>query len=556
MAKVYGIDLGTTYSAISTLDDNGNPIIIENIVDASPLLASAVYFQENGTPVVGKVAKEQAEIEPDRVIQFVKRQIGKPNAPSWEFNGEKYNPITISALILKRMKEYAESQGHEVKDVVITCPAYFGLEERNATQKAGEIAGLNVLNIVNEPTAAALNYFLNEFHESKKILVYDLGGGTFDVTLFDFNVDSSKNTNINIIDSKGDDHLGGVDWDNRLIGYIAEQYCNEFGVNSDDIDVELKQIIRNAAEETKIKLTQKTNYKASVNYDGNKFKCDVTREKFEELTVDLVEKTIDFIKQLLQSNSQSIDNVDVVLLVGGSTRMPMIEVAVEKMFSNKIRKGDPDKDVAKGAALAAVVALIEQKASSSGAIPDVLPVMPKGIKGIGEFKDKLSRSFGPAIINAQNEFVINNLLFIGDESPSEFSKTYGTMVDNQPEVQLYIFENVSTDEYTKPCINENDEEQYTDPALKVKKLGTLTLEMPPNTPKHSPIEVTFRCSTKGLEVIAKNPNTGKKVDTVIAFDSMSQQEFDEAKLRFVSTQTSGEIDQKLEGGNNGSKDWD
>ena len=231
MAKVYGIDLGTTYSVISTLDDNGMPEIVVNQDEGSNLLASAVYFQEGGDPVVGEVAKNQKDIEPERVVEFVKRYIGKPDAPTYDFDGVTYDPITISSLILKRMKEYANAQGHDVKDVVITCPAYFGNEERAATKQAGLIAGLNVLNIVNEPTAAALNYCCREFKESRKIMVYDLGGGTFDITLFDFSVDANGKALIDIIETGGNDRLGGIDWDARMYDYMCEKYAFENGVS-------------------------------------------------------------------------------------------------------------------------------------------------------------------------------------------------------------------------------------------------------------------------------------------------------------------------------------
>ena len=180
--KAYGIDLGTTYSVICTLDGNGNPTVIQNQEDSSDLLASAVYFPEGGDPVVGEQAKSMKDMEPDRVVEYIKRYIGKPDAPKYEFNGQEYDPITISALILKRLKQYADEQGENVANVVITCPAYFGMDEKAATEQAGKIAGLNVLKIINEPTAAALNYCAREFKENRKIMVYDLGG-TFDLTL-------------------------------------------------------------------------------------------------------------------------------------------------------------------------------------------------------------------------------------------------------------------------------------------------------------------------------------------------------------------------------------
>jgi molecular chaperone DnaK (HSP70) len=580
MAKVYGIDLGTTYSAIATLDENGLPEIIENTPDSSQLLASAVYFPEGGgSPVVGSSAKNQAEVEPDRVVQFVKREIGKHDAQIRDFDGVKYDPITISSLILKRMKEYADEQGHDVKDVVITCPAYFGTEERNATRQAGVIAGLNVLNIVNEPTAAALNYCCREFRENRKIMVYDLGGGTFDITLFDFSVDDSGKASIDVINTGGDDRLGGIDWDARLYDYICEQYADEEGVTQDEMDSDLRQRIRSQVEETKKALSNMQRKSFTINYAGTPTRIEVEREKYEELTLDLVERSMDFVRQLLSETGITSGEIDVVLLVGSSTKAPMIKAAVEGMFPGKVRVEQPDYAVAKGAALAAAVEWNErlrerisetgsgtpgrgagEEAGSQtfdnsfdeGSAPiseeEAIGLMinvPQVFSGESIVSDQLSRSFGPAVFNESGVYAIDNLLFMGDETPAEASQTYGTMVDNQKFVELYIFENVATDRINKsvtPSINERDEEQYTDPALKVKSLGKVVLDLPPNTPKGSPVEVLFYCSTDGLKVKARNPSTGQSVETEIASDNtMSKEELDEAVRRFASIHTSGQV---------------
>ena len=570
--KVYGIDLGTTYCAIATLDENGLPEIIENTDDASQLLASAVYFpQGGGDPVVGAAAKNQSEIEPDRVVQYVKREIGKPDAQVREFDGVKYDPVTVSALILKRMKEYADAQGHNVNDVVVTCPAYFGNEERNATREAGKIAGLNVLNIVNEPTAAALNYCCREFRENRKIMVYDLGGGTFDITLFDFSVDNSGKASIDVIRTGGNDRLGGIDWDARLFSHICEQYADEEGVAQDEMDSELRQRIRSEVETTKKALSNMPRKSFTINYAGSPTRLEVEREKFEELTHDLTERTMDFVRQLLSDANISDSDVDVVLLVGGSTRMPMIKAAVDALFPGKVRVEQPDLAVAKGAALAAAVEWNErlldfiEKKEASGDAEDsssgsslfgdqpitaeeakrLMKPVPAIIPEKGFISDKLSRSFGPAIINERNEYVIDNLLFLGDETPAEASQQYGTMTDNQTLVDINIYENVAEDrvnKYVTPCFNERDEEQATDPALKVKSLGKVVLELPPGMPKGSPIEVTFRCSTAGLGVKARNPATNQSVETFITSENTkSQEEMDEAIKRFASIRTSGQI---------------
>ena len=567
MAKVYGIDLGTTYSVISTLDDNGMPEIVVNQDEGSNLLASAVYFQEGGDPVVGEVAKNQKDIEPERVVEFVKRYIGKPDAPTYGFDGVTYDPITISSLILKRMKEYANAQGHDVKDVVITCPAYFGNEERAATKQAGLIAGLNVLNIVNEPTAAALNYCCREFKESRKIMVYDLGGGTFDITLFDFSVDENGKALIDIIETGGNDRLGGIDWDARMYDYMCEKYAFENGVSQDDMGVELQQKIKAQIEQAKKDLStlQKKSY--TISYDGDRTRIELTREDFESRTQDLVEQTMDFVNHLLEKTGFSADNVDVVLLVGGSTKMPMVRAAVEAMFPGKVRVEDPDLAVAKGAALAAAIEWNErlQTIASGGEVkPDYptndeeepisnLPttaeeaaaLMINVPQQVSTVSDKLTRSLGPAVYVDEEHYMIDNLLFVGDEIPAEAEAVYGTRTDNQAEIKVKVFENVATDRENKhvlPSIDENGNEQYTDPALKVKMIGEVRLELPPNTLKGTPIRVVFRSSAIGLEVTATNLETDESAKTTITIAiSMSSDELEEARARLASIKTSGQI---------------
>lgn len=564
MAKVYGIDLGTTYSVIATLDDNGMPEVIANQDEGINLLASAVYFQEGGDPVLGEVAKSQKDMEPERVVEYVKRYIGKSDAQTYEFDGVTYDPITISSLILKRMKEYAEAQGHTVADVVITCPAYFGQEERTATKQAGIIAGLNVLNIVNEPTAAALNYCCREFKENRKIMVYDLGGGTFDITLFDFSVDDDGKALIDIIKTGGDDRLGGIDWDARMYDYMCEKYIFENGISKDDMEEELKHKIKAQVEQAKKDLStlQKKSY--TISYDGDRTRIELTRDEFEERTQDLVERTMDFVHQLLSDVGLAADAVDVVLLVGGSTRMPMVKAAVEALFPGKVRVEDPDLAVAKGAALAAATEFNErlQTIIDGGTVEPVYPtadgeeqkqitpeeaaaLMINVPQQVSTVSDKLTRSLGPAVFVDEDHYMIDNLLFVGDEIPAEASADYGTRMDNQEQIHLNVFENVATDRVDKhvtPCIDEHGAEQYTDPALKVKMIGDLVLKLPPNTLRGTPIHVVFRSSAIGLEVTATNLETGESAETVITTENTkSKEELDEARARFANIKTSGQI---------------
>jgi molecular chaperone DnaK (HSP70) len=578
MKQVFGIDLGTTYSAIARLNENGMPEIIENFTDSVPLLASAVYFPEGGDPVVGKEAKNQAEVDPSRVVQFIKREIGKPDACVRNFDGVDYDPVTISALILKRMKEYAEEQGYEVKDVVITCPAYFKVEERTATRQAGEIAGFTVLNIVNEPTAAALNYCSREFQENRKILVYDLGGGTFDVTIVDFSATEGGQPVVKVLATEGDDRLGGIDWDARLYDYICEQYQDETGVSQDEMDAELIQKIKSQVEDVKRSLSNMPSRSFTINYAGDSTHITVTREKFEEITSDLVEKTTTFIHALLEKAELTVEDIDTVLLVGGSTRMPMVKDAVEAIFTgNKVRREDPDQAVAKGACLAAAIEwnVIVDKIINPTPVPapvgpttgegepvqqnpvvqeikdrypgltsdDLVDVGSMGSGGI-TYQDILSCSFGPAVFS-NGVYVIDNILFKGDDSPSEATKCYQTMVDNQAGVEIPIYENVAIDKentQVTPCFDENDNEQWTDPALAVKRIGSVEFQLPPGTPKGSPIEVTFKFSTSGLLVTAGNLSTGESFPVqILSPNTKSDAEVAQDTKRIGAMTTSGQI---------------
>lgn len=559
MGKVYGIDLGTTYSVISTLDDSGMPLVIRNDYDSKDTLASAVYFQDGGDPVVGEEAKNQAEFEPEKVVQFVKREIGKETITR-TFDGIDYNAITISALILKRMKAYADEQGYDVNDVVITCPAYFGTEERNATKQAGQIAGLNVLNIVNEPTAAALNYCCREFQENKKILIYDLGGGTFDITLINLTVDENGKSSLEVLDTGGDDHLGGADWDKRMYNCIVQQYQDETGKEEEAITLDEKNAMHAKVEEIKIGLTSVQSKSFTIkDEDGAPTRLEVTKEQFKEQTEDLVERTMGYVQHLLESAGVSNEEIDQVLLVGGSTKMPMIKDAIENAFPGKWQSQDPDLAVAKGAALAAAIEWNEkvkerQEKIDSGEMPapevteekletiDVLGNISGGSEGF--FKDILPRSFGPGIM-ADNVFMVDNLLFVGDPSPETVTKTYGTMVDNQTKLVVPIFENISKDHentLVTPCRDLNGNKQHADPALKVKYLGEITMELPPGLPHGAPIEIKCDFSVGGLNVTVTDLSSGKTIlSEIVSANTYTEEEVEEKCNMLSSINTSGQI---------------
>lgn len=534
--STYGIDLGTTYSCIATLDRNGNPEVVRNQADASDTLASAVFFESADNVVIGNSAKDMVETDGERVVQFVKREIGKPNARTYEFDGKTYTPVEISALILGRLKQMVEEQGGSVDDVVITCPAYFGLEERNATKKAGELAGMNVLNLINEPTAAALSYCARQFQEERTILVYDLGGGTFDVTIVKMslvmNADGNEVQKITVITTGGNDELGGKDWDDKLFDHILQACCDENGLTPDEIDVETRQLIRSRVETTKKKLSNAETAKVKINVNGAMTTINISREEFENLTSDKVAQTMTYVEDTLQKAGNI--EIDTVLLVGGSTFMPMIRNAVEARFPGKVQIEDPDRAVAKGAAICASMLVEEAEGSvpalvGGGDKPEVdnttgttgtqASHTGSGLSTSFVVEDQTPRSFGPGVLNEVGDYIIDNIIKMGEIMPATAVKTYYTAADNMVKIVLRAFENMSQDDSLTPCVDNMGEPQQTDPAHNVKLLGELEMLLPPNTKKGSPIEVTFQVDAVGVYVKAVNLSTGEIVETTLRMES-------------------------------------
>ena len=524
--STYGIDLGTTYSCIAHLDSNGNPEVIRNNEDDSNTVASVVFFENENNVVVGQAAKENVETDGERVVQFVKREIGKPESRTYEFDGKTYTPVEISALILTRLKNLVEAQGGTIEDVVITVPAYFGLEERSATRQAGELAGLHVLSLINEPTAAALSYCARQFQEDRTILVYDLGGGTFDVTVLKMSMtqnDSGRDVQkITVLATDGDDVLGGKDWDDKLYNHILHACCDENGLTPEEIEAETRQDIRSKVEEAKRKLSKKQSAKVRIDVNGSRTEITVKRADFEQMTSDLVAKTMNFVDAILDKVPAA--EIDTVLLVGGSTYMPMIINAVESKFPSKVQQHDPDQAVAKGAAIYASM-LVEEVGSpaaqdsqtSEGETPHAEQLTSKFT-----VEDQTPRSFGPGVVDmngAKHKYVLENFIKIGEKMPAVFTKTYYPLEDNQELVRLRAFENISTDDTLIPCVDEDGNPQATDPAYKVKLLGELIVNLPPNTSRDTPIKVTFKVDASGVHVEAVNTKTDEKFETFLRTES-------------------------------------
>ncbi len=528
----YGIDLGTTYSCIARLDSNGNPEVIRNNEDDSNTVASVVFFENENNVVVGQAAKENIETDGDRVVQFVKREIGKRDMRTYEFDGKTYTPVEISALILTRLKNLVESQGGKIEDVVITVPAYFGLEERSATKQAGELAGFNVLSLVNEPTAAALSYCARQFQEDRTILVYDLGGGTFDVTVVKMSMaqnESGKDfQKINVLATGGDDRLGGKDWDDRLFDYILRVCCDENGLTAEDIEAETRQDIRSKVEEAKRKLSKKQSAKVRIDVNGSRTEINITRADFEQMTADKVAQTMNFVESTLAKVPDAV--IDTVLLVGGSTYMPMIKDAVEAKFPGKVQQHDPDQAVAKGAALYASMLVVEEGGAGSdistpteeGSTPTETSSKAEQLTAKFIVEDQTPRSFGPGVMDmkaSKPTYVLENFIKIGEKMPAVFTKTYYPMEDNQERVRLRAFENMSTEDTLIPCVDEDGNPQATDPAHNVKLLGELIVNLPPETPRDTPIKVTFKVDASGVHVEAVNTKTGEVFETFLRTES-------------------------------------
>jgi len=350
--SIYGIDFGYSKACIATIDRNGKPVVIRNLADASDVLESVVFFENADNVVIGSCAKDMVETDGDRVVRFIKRYLGKSSAGNYEFDGRTFTPVEICALILKRLQQIAEEQGELVNDVVVTIPAYFGLQEKNDLKNSVEIAGLNLVGMLTEPTAAALTYLYNQDVRDKNILVYDLGGISLDISIVKTSVGTENRDlipSLRILSVDGSDTLGGEDWGNRLYDFILQACCDENGLTPDEIDTDTLQTLRLKADMAKKKLSSAEKTRVKVIINGVMTSITISREDFENITIDLAESTLGFVERALE-NANNI-KIDSVILVGGATRMPMIRQLMETRFPGKVELFEPDHAVAIGAAI-------------------------------------------------------------------------------------------------------------------------------------------------------------------------------------------------------------
>lgn len=526
----YGIDLGTTYSCVARVDDTGRAVVLKNAVgeDTTP---SVVYFESPQNVVVGRAAKDSALLAPDLVASLVKRDIGDADV-HWEYHGEQHTPESVSALILRELaRAAAEAAGEAVHDVVITVPAYFGIAEREATRRAGMIAGLEVLDVLAEPVAAALHYqTLNEMSGTRHLLVYDLGGGTFDTTVIRLSGDD-----VEVVCTDGDHRLGGADWDTKIIDFLLESFAAEQPDIDPGDDEQGMQDLAATVEKVKKDLSQMQSRKIAMRFGGKAVPVELTRSRLEELTEVLLDRTMDITERTIETaKEKGIDRFDDVLLVGGMTRMPVVADTIRKRFDLEPKLHEPDLAVAKGAALFAVVKQVKvgmpadaspeeaqlaarQVADQLGlsvkqvqelAAKRVATVVPRafGIK-VTDFDETAGRPDPEKVKHTIEHLLTANTALPADTGPQPFC----TLYDNQTQVRLEVWEQAGSTASEELEHNTHIGE------------GILT-DLPPR-PAGAPFDVTFFMTETGLlKVHAQEQESGRQVRFQIQIGGLTDEQ--------------------------------
>ena len=530
---VLGIDLGTTYSAMAWVTGTGKPEIVVN-AEGRPTTPSVVHFYDHEGVVVGEEATKMVALDPENIVRFVKRNMG--DATQFEFFGQPYSPQEVSAFILRKLKKDAEMLlGVEIRDAVITVPAYFNSAQRGATSEAGTIAGLNVLSIINEPTAAAIAYGLDRLGEDRNLLIFDLGGGTFDVTVMKI-----RGTTLTTIASDGNAELGGKDWDDRIMDFVSEQFFSKFRLDPRDTPSSYQELYERVLN-SKISLSTKDRSVVPVNYRGQRLMVPVTRDLFEDLTRDLVQQCEDTANIVLEKAEMQWSELDNCLLVGGSTRMPMVRRLIQRLAGKPPSdEVNPDQCVALGAALAGVfrhrpeqvadVAPPIAKRRNTPVVPDegANIQLEVGVRDTSTgtpvpgpnreevtIEDASTHPLGIVVLDQQRNERVVELIPEGTLLPHEYRGRFAYAYENMRAVRVEVTEGVGS---------ARDE---------VTVIGKVELTGLPPRPRGTPIEVIYRYSANQiLSVHVIDVETGKSRAADIRFSGgLDRRQLERARKR-------------------------
>jgi|SRR5215212_2941644 len=480
--KAIGIDLGTTFSAVAHIDPYGKPQIIPN--SENERITPSVILFEGSNAVVGSVARNSAVAEPEKIVDFVKREMGKPKEHFHrEFNGKKYSAEELSAVILMKLKKDAEKYLKEpVTDAVITVPAYFNDAERTATITAGRLAGLNVLQIINEPTAAALSYGLDKLDDTQTVFVFDLGGGTFDVTIM--RIDGHK---LNIIATNGDHRLGGKDWDDVIVNFVAEEFDRVHGENP-LLDLQSYQDLQSRAVAAKIQLSNRPQAAMVLQHHGKSVKVDLNREDFESRSRHLIEKCRIICEMTLQEAKLKWSDISKILPVGGMTRMPMVRQLITELSAAPVAVDlNPDEAVAVGAAIQATLSMLNEEQNSGQQLlaDNTRQQFSSREGGLIQVNDITSHTLGVVLWDETNlEEYVFPMIRKRSAIPATANNQFGTANANMARAVVKVVEGESS--LPGECT----------------PLGTCDVVLPPFLPKGSPVHLSYQYNANQVLEVA------------------------------------------------------
>jgi molecular chaperone DnaK len=505
--KAVGIDLGTTFSAVAHIDAYGKPHIIPN-AENERITPSVILFDTESV-AVGTIAKNNAVAEPEKIVDFIKREMGKPKEQFHrEFNGKVYSAEELSALILRKLKADAERYLKQpVTDAVITVPAYFNDAERTATITAGQLAGFNVLQIINEPTAAALAYGLDKLDQDQTVFVFDLGGGTFDVTIMRI-----EGHEINIMATNGDHRLGGKDWDDLLVNHVADEFDRAHGENP-LLDLQSYQDLQTRAVAAKIQLSGRAHSAIVHHHKGKSVKVEITRQQFEERSRDLIEKCKTICEMAMQEANMTWEKIDNILLVGGMTRMPMVGEMVRSLSpAPMVTEVNPDEAIAMGAAIQATLSMLqEEKATGQKLLADETRLQFSSREGrLMQVTDITSHTLGVVLWDDKHlEEYVFPMIRKRTTIPAVAKNLFGTANANMPKAVVKIVEGEST--LPGECT----------------PLGVCDITLPPFLPKGSPVHLSYEYNANqvlevAVEACGKRSKVSIERNTGLSQDDIEQ----------------------------------